>query len=173
MSIPTLQNRLARIYEPNAPAPTLRLATLRAAKEHGLHVYAAVAPTYPECDENDLRATLSAIAELDPVTIYSEPVNIRADNTQRIAHHAAAIGQSVDLSVFATPESWQRYATAALRSVERIAADLGLQDKLHLWPDAALGTAVALKRVADPLAHEAWLKGCWAQISRWPSASGS
>src|SRR5207249_7173729 len=42
MSLPTLRNDLAKIYEPKAPAPLQRLATLRAAKEANLHVYVAV-----------------------------------------------------------------------------------------------------------------------------------
>jgi DNA repair photolyase len=65
MSLPTLRNDLSKIYEPKAPAPTLRLATLKAAKELGLYVYVAMAPTYPESDIDDLRATLKAIAALD------------------------------------------------------------------------------------------------------------
>src|SRR5205823_3705538 len=59
MSLPTLRNDLAKVYEPKAPAPSQRLAALRAAKQAGLHVFVAVAPTYPECDEADLRAKLS------------------------------------------------------------------------------------------------------------------
>ena len=61
MSLPTLRNDLSKIYEPKAPAPSQRMATLRAAHEAGLNVYVAVAPTYPECDEADLRATLQAV----------------------------------------------------------------------------------------------------------------
>ena len=38
MSLPTLRNDLAKVYEPKAPAPSQRLAALRAAKEAGLHV---------------------------------------------------------------------------------------------------------------------------------------
>lgn len=57
MSLPTLRNDLAKVYEPRAPAPSQRLETLRAAHKAGLHVYVAMAPTYPECDEADLRAT--------------------------------------------------------------------------------------------------------------------
>jgi DNA repair photolyase len=62
MSIPTLRNDLAKIYEPKAPAPSQRYATLKAAKEFGLHIYVAVAPTYPECDKSDLEATLSQLS---------------------------------------------------------------------------------------------------------------
>ena len=64
MSIPTLREDLARIYEPRVARPAQRLATLRAAKEAGLHTFVAMAPTFPECDEADLRATMAAIKEL-------------------------------------------------------------------------------------------------------------
>ena len=80
MSLPTLRNDLAKLYEPKAPPPSTRLATLRAAKEAGLNVYVAMAPTYPECDEVDLRATLEAVVELKPITVFHEPINIRAEN---------------------------------------------------------------------------------------------
>ena len=93
MSIPTLRNDLARVYEPKAPAPSQRLATLRAARAAGLHVYVAIAPTYPECDRDDLRETLTAIAELEPITIFHEPINIRAENVARIKAHAEEIGR--------------------------------------------------------------------------------
>ena len=47
-----------------------------------------MAPTYPECDEADLRATLKAVAELEPITIFHEPINIRAENVARIEAQA-------------------------------------------------------------------------------------
>jgi DNA repair photolyase len=58
MSLPTMNDRLCKLYEPNAPGPKVRLKTLQEAREAGLNVFVAVAPTYPECDENDLRLTL-------------------------------------------------------------------------------------------------------------------
>lgn len=48
--------------------------------------------TYPECDETDLRATLSALAEVEPITIYHEPINIRAENVERIEAQAVELG---------------------------------------------------------------------------------
>jgi DNA repair photolyase len=50
------------------------------AREQGNNVYVAVSPTYPGCDEHDLRGTLKAIKELDRCTVFMEPNNIRADN---------------------------------------------------------------------------------------------
>jgi DNA repair photolyase len=97
---------------------------LHAAKEAGLHLYVALAPTYPECDEADLRVTLRAVAELKPVTIFHEPINIRADNVTRIRAHAETLGVHLRSDVFMTRETWQDYAVRALRTVERLAREI-------------------------------------------------
>lgn len=168
MSLPTTRNDLAKIYEPRAPSPTQRIATLRAAKAAGLHVYVAVAPTYPECDDNDLRDTLSAVAELDPITIFHEPINIRAENVARIEQTASELGVNLNTSVFATRDSWEAYALSSLKTVERLADELGVSDRLHLWPDKSLGTKSRVARMPDSSAHEAWLSHWWSRISEWP-----
>lgn len=169
MSLPTVRNDLSRIYEPMAPAPTQRLATLRAAKEAGLHVYVAIAPTYPECDESDLRATLEAVKDLEPQTIFHEPINIRAENIARIRTHAQSFGVNLKTDVFASPKAWQDYAVGSLRTVERVANELGIAQHLHLWPDKSLGSLAALRRSPDGQQHLAWLQRCWARISEWPT----
>jgi len=186
MSVPTLRNDLAKVYEPKAPAPSQRLATLRAAKEAGLHVYVAVAPTYPECDEADLRATLSAVAELEPITIFHEPINIRAENVARIERHAAEFGlfpaskeetqpqigkplrNRLRTDVFDSRERWQNYAINALQTVERLTNELGVGDCLHLWPDKSLGNL----RNGTPKSndHLRWCEKWWSRISHWPES---
>jgi DNA repair photolyase len=173
MSLPTLNDRMARVYEPHAPAPAKRLETLRAAKEAGLHVYVAVAPTYPECDEADLRATLNAVAELEPVTVFHEPINIRAENVERIRSHAESIDVTVDTSVFAPPEAWRQYAIGQLKLVERLAGEVGLADRLHLWPDASLDSNVALSTYENPLEMHRWIRRWHTRISEWPTAGGA
>ena len=168
MSLPTLRNDLAKIYEPKAPAPSQRLTALRAAHEAGLHVYVAVAPTYPECDESDLRATLRAVAEIKPVTIFHEPINIRADNVERIQSHALELGVKLNCDVFATREQWQDYAVNALQTVERLAAEIGVSPQLHLWPDKSLGNLGVAARMPRPKEHMRWLQQWWRRISAWP-----
>ena len=168
MSVPTLRNDLARVYEPRAPAPSQRLAALRAAREAGLHVYVAIAPTYPECDEDDLRATLKAVAELEPLTVFHEPINIRAENVERITSQAESVGIKLKMDVFANRERWQDYAVDALKTVERLAQDLGLKEHLHLWPDKSLGSLLVANRMPKPLDHMRWLRRCWGRISEWP-----
>lgn len=169
MSLPTLRNDLSKIYEPRAPAPSQRLATLQAARDAGLHVYVAIAPTYPECDEADLRATLQAVAEIKPVTIFHEPINIRAENVERIQSHAAELGVSLKTDVFESRERWQDYAVTALQTVERLAAELGVSDRLHLWPDKSLGNAGVANRMEKPKEYLEWLQKAWSRISEWPA----
>lgn len=175
MSLPTLRNDLAKIYEPNAPAPSQRLRTLQDAREAGLNVFVAMAPTYPECDEADLRATLQALVPIKPITIFHEPINVRAANVVRMQAEAALLGLTLQTDVFATRETWQDYAVASLRTVERVAAELGLGERLHLWPDKSLGSKQAVQQIAtrrggDPVRFMAWLQDCWTRISEWPAA---
>ena len=171
MSLPTLQNNLAKVYEPKAPAPSQRLATLQAAKKLGIHVYVAIAPTYPECDENDLQGTLSAIAELDPITIFHEPINIRAENVARIKAHAETMGVRLRTDVFETRESWEQYALDSLKTMHSVAEKLGLKKRLHLWPDRSLGRPSVVGRMPRPKEYSRWLDRCWNRISEWPKAA--
>lgn len=168
MSLPTLRNDLSKIYEPKAPAPSQRLATLRAANEAGLNVYVAVAPTYPECDEADLRATLEAIAEVNPVTIFHEPINIRAENVERIQSHADELRLELKTGVFETREKWQDYAVSALQTVESLAEEIGIAGRLHLWPDKSLGSLTVANQMPKPRDYLRWLRKSWTRISEWP-----
>ena len=192
MSLPTLNDGLSKIYEPHAPGPARRLETLHAAKAAGLHVYVAVAPTYPECDEADLRATLTEIKALKPITIFHEPINIRAENVARIAAHAKELGVKVNTAVFETREAWREYAIDSLSLVQRLAQEMSLENHLHLWPDKQLGSKSCFfavrktKRAGLALTdHEKkrhaqqdndiyenqylpWLENKWHRISEWP-----
>ncbi len=43
---------------------------------------------------------------------------------------------------------WQNYAVNALQTVEWLAGELGLAERLHLWPDKSLGNVdVAMAQV--------------------------
>lgn len=170
MSLPTLNDKLAKIFEPHAPGVAVRLKTLKAAKDAGLHVYVAMAPTYPDCDEADIRATLTEIAKLEPVTVYHEPINIRAENVERIRKHAEALGETVDLAPFEDREGWRKYSVDQLRMVERIANEVGLGKQLHLWPDKDLPTKDYLQSLDDPTGFVHWLNRWWTRVSEWPVA---
>jgi len=165
MSIPTLRNDLAKIYEPKAPAPIQRVETLRRAVGNGLHIYAAVAPVYPDCDEYDMTQTIGTISELKPVTIFMEPINIRAENVARIEAHAAKLRIKLKTEVFRDRLAWVDYALNQLVDFQQIATKLGVPDSvLHLWPDKAL------EKYAGRISSNGpeWLRRQWSKISAWP-----
>jgi DNA repair photolyase len=169
MSLPTLRDDLARVYEPKAPAPSQRLVSLQAAKAEGLHVYVAMAPTYPDSDREDLAKTLESISKLDPITVFMEPINIRAENVRRIEAQAQALGMTLKTDVFSSQDRWQAYARGALKAVYELAKANGLSGRLHLWPDKALGSQTSLKAVPNQTAYKRWLEKKWSRISEWPS----
>ncbi len=169
MSLPTLDNVLSKVYEPKAPAPVRRIETLRKAKEAGLNIYVAVAPTYPECGPKDIEQILLALRDLDPVTIFHEPINIRAENVRRIENHARKEGIQLQTEVFADRKNWMDYALKSLKTTQSLARELGLDSKLHLWPDKTLGSKKALNQVNDPDSHLDWLHHWWTRVSEWPA----
>ena len=196
MSLPTLNDELRKLYEPDAPGVAVRLRTLQNAKEQGLNVFVAIAPTYPECDEADLRATLEAVKKIEPITIYHEPINIRAENVTRIATHAAEIKSEFKAATFASFESWAGYGIKQLMQVQSIATELGIVDRLHLWPDpdlmfTAKGASANtskdkfMKRLVDQYGvpenevdsvytdYIAWVQRWWDRISEWPGKPAS
>lgn len=169
MSVPTLNDKLARVYEPGAPSVTQRIRTLREAKARGLNIYVAVAPTYPECDEADLRQTLSTVATLNPLTVFHEPINVRAKNADRIDAEALRVGAKVNTSALRDRVTWRGYAISQLKMVERLAAEVGLSSRLHLWPDASLGSKTAISEQQDQGEYRSWLDRWWSRKSEWPT----
>lgn len=167
MSVPSLNYRLVKVYEPHAPDVRKRIKVLQEAKKEGLNVYVAVAPTYPECDEVDLRNTLRAVKDLDPVTIFMESINIRAKNVSRIVAAAAQSGVQLRTEVYATRESWEAYALDQMLLFERIAEEEGLRDRIHIWPDKTLKSEASLKRSLNHPGKE-WVEDHINRVSNWP-----
>jgi DNA repair photolyase len=157
MSLPTLNPTLSSVYEPNAPGPAAKLRALRAAVNRGLHVYVAVAPTLPEEGEDELRALFETVAQLKPVTIFHEPINIRAENVARIEARAAELGIQINSGVFKSREAWREYAFGQLLLAERIAREIGLPEGVfHSWPDPDLASKngfISMKRMVHLRDH--------------------
>jgi hypothetical protein len=109
------------------------------------------------------------VAELDPITIFHEPINIRADNVARIEAQAGEAGIRLRTDVFATRETWQHYAINALLAVFKLARELGVHRRLHLWPDKTLGSRSATHRTHDRRKYMRRLERCWHRVSEWPN----
>lgn len=171
-SLPTLDPALARVYEPKVPAPRQRLRLLLDAREAGIHTFVAVAPVFPECDYKGLVNLFKEVKKADPVTIFMEPVNLRLDIARRIQEQAGKAGRVIDMQPYTDTAAWADYAIAKLHDAEGAAAEAGVADRLHLWPDKALGTTKVVARQPDPEAHVAWLRHWWSRVSEWPGVTG-
>lgn len=171
VSLMTLDDRIQRTYEPAASAPAARLRTLRGAKDRGIPIYVALAPIPPETNEDDLRQLFERVAPLEPMTVFSEPINIRGPNIARMRAAAQKAGVSLNLEPFATRTAARQYAMRTLHMAERVAAEFGLAGRLHLWPDAELlGSKTAFAEQDDPSAYQRWLDYWWWRESEWPTA---
>ena len=115
-----------------------------------------------------MRATLQAVAELEPITIFHEPINIRAENVARIEAQAGDMGVRMRTEVFATREGWQDYAVNALHTVSELARELGIEKHLHLWPDKSLGSQSLADRMPNPSKYQKRLEHWWHRVSEWP-----
>lgn len=192
MSLPTMNDKLCRVYEPNAPGPNARLKMLQEARGAGLNVFVAMASTYPECDENDLRETLKCIKQVEPITLYHEPINIRADNVARIKGYGEVEQVAMKTDLLAQDDSWFGYALGQLLQIQKLATELGMQGCLHLWPDQGLKNKPRFLRVRSKVWEKAdlpevqrihrkiqdetyyntlylpWLEQWWSRVSEWP-----
>ena len=79
LTITTVDAALARLLEPQAPAPDERLAALREARRAGITAKAFVGPLMPGLTDTPeaLEALLAALAELDLAEVYLDRLNLR------------------------------------------------------------------------------------------------
>ena len=101
-SIPTLDDRFARVAEPRAPPPSARLAVLRRARERGIDVGVVVAPIIARPGwREDLERLFRALAGLGPKVVYGEILHARGANLTRLrrAGVPVRVGPSVDREV--------------------------------------------------------------------------
>jgi hypothetical protein len=75
----------------------------------------------------------------------------------------------LETELFDTREQWQDYAISALETADRLANDLGVKDRLHLWPDKSLGHRNVVNRMPEPQEFTKWLNRWWGRISECPS----
>lgn len=171
-SIITLDSVIRQLYEPHVPDAERRLEMLRRARAAGVNVYVAFAPVPPHCDEADVRRTLEAIAAVEPCTVFCESLNVRGGNIDRLRKRATELGVDSRMDLFEKPGEIPAYSLRTLKMVERVAAEVGLAERLHLWPDKELlGGKAAFSGVADPAEHAIWLFKWWNRVSEWPETT--
>lgn len=168
-SLPTLDPKISRIYEPKVSHPKHRLKLLTDAHAAGIHTYVAVAPVYPEVSFNGMLEVFQAVKAAEPWTVFMEPVNLRLKIAERVQGSAREQGHDIDMTPYTDSHAWADYAIRTLREAERAAEVAGISDRLHLWPDhEGLTFKSVVELQPDPVAYLAWLRRWWNRVSEWP-----
>lgn len=97
VSIATLDRAFAAKIEPRVPPPEARLEVLRRARAAGLDVGVILAPIFPACKsrpdaEEDLRASVRAIARIGVDHVYGESLHVRGQNLRLVDE---ALGEEI------------------------------------------------------------------------------
>jgi len=139
-SIPTLDDELARVMEPNAPPPTARWRALDKLRKEGVPRFVSMSPTYPTMGENEIWNTLAFIKCLEPEVVFHEPINPRGKNFGMCVKAAEEAGKSElveQLRELENHKKWVEYALEQITTVRRVADEIGGLD-IHTWPDREL-----------------------------------
>ena len=59
----------------------------------------------------------------------------------------------------------------SLHTVSQLAKELGVEQRLHLWPDKSLGSQALADRMPNPQQYLKRLEHWWHRVSEWPHAS--
>jgi DNA repair photolyase len=135
--IPTPDRRLAAVLDPHAPAPPLRLASLRAAKRAGLVAGVTVSPLIPGVNdlERDL-VQLFAAAQSAGAAFVDCEIDVPGPRRQRELvrelrerYPRVAARYEVHLAIDGRPEREERARVAEM--VERIGRRFGIPATAH------------------------------------------
>lgn len=108
-SLPYLDDKLARILEPRATAPTRRVKMLQKAAAYNIPIYVAVAPVMPFHRLQTIEEVLKAVAPLNPVEVFSEVLNPMDGNVEMMNEALAGAGRSERVSEFYRKNQWVQW----------------------------------------------------------------
>ena len=131
-SLPYLEDKLARILEPGATAPTRRVKMLEKAVECGLDVYVAIAPVMPFHRLNTVEEVLEKIAPLEPVEVFSEVLNPMGDNVKMMNEVLAKAARKERVSELYRQQQWVRWTYEYLYQAYIVAHRIG--HNFICWP---------------------------------------
>lgn len=131
-SLPYLDDKLARILEPKASAPSRRLKMLEAAAQRGIPVYVAIAPVMPFHSLNVVDEVLQEIAPLNPVEVFSEVLNPMDDNVNIMNEALSKAGRKERVSELYKTQQWVKWTYEYLYNAYLLGRNLGCN--FICWP---------------------------------------
>jgi DNA repair photolyase len=77
LTITTLDEKIAKVFEPNSSLPVDRLKALKILKESGIRTYLFFGPLLPFVGDVDLENTIKRFLDVKPDKIYIDKLNIK------------------------------------------------------------------------------------------------
>lgn len=139
-SIPTMDDELAKVIEPNAPPISTRWKALDELRKQGVRTFISMSPTYPTMDKDDIWETLTYLKCLEPEVVFHEPINPRGANIEMCVKAAQEAGRdnlASELEKLKEHSAWVNYALEQINLVQKVAKEIGGLD-IHSWPDQRL-----------------------------------
>lgn len=82
VTVTTVDEKKAKLLEPNAPSPKRRMKALKKAKDAGIPVYARIDPIIPYYTWEDFDETLDALSFVSHITVST--LKLRPDSKKRM-----------------------------------------------------------------------------------------
>ena len=175
-SLPHLDDDLARVLEPQAPAPSARLEMLCEAAQVGIPVYVAVAPFLPFHTLEVLDEVVARVKPLRPTEIFCEPLNPKGDCVGMVAQALATQYPAEAKRMTAYNDAaWARWTYEVLRhGVEHHsgAGFIAWPDTGRAWSDHLTAEQVTfLNQFLPPVEpNESVVKNCNISVGIRPLA---
>src|ERR1035437_2939515 len=175
-SLPHLDDVLASVLEPDAPAPTARLEMLREAARVGIPVYVAIAPFLPFHKLDVLDEVVARVKPLRPTEIFCEVLNPKEDCVGMVAQ-ALATQYPAEAKIVATYDdaAWARWTYEVLRHGVEHHSGTGFMawpDSGRAWSDhLTAGKVTFLNQFLPPVEpNESVVKNCDISVGIGPLA---
>ena len=108
-SLPYLDDRLARVLEPGASAPSRRVKMLEKAASRDIPIYIAIAPVMPFHHLDTVKEVLQTVAPFNPVEVFSEVLNPMDGNVMMMNEALADAGRPERVSEFYRKNQWVQW----------------------------------------------------------------
>lgn len=133
-SLPHLNDRLARVMEPGASAPSRRLKMLYNARQAGLKIYVAIAPYMPFHPNEPMLDVVDAVRNLEPVEVFDEVLNPHGKNLEMV-NAALRQGSRLEFVDADYRKRWARFTYDHLRAAQAACEAAGIGETFVAWPD--------------------------------------
>ena len=154
VTITTLHVELARILEPRAPRPDLRLDAVRALSKAGLRVGLSCSPVVPGITDSpkDLESLIRAAADAGADYVFANPLFLKPCSAaiflpfleQNFPTLAENYRQRYQDRAFLTPAYGKRLSHLIARLREKYKITSARPDYATKWPDQAFGEQFSL-----------------------------